>query len=334
MTRTQKLGLCTWLPDDPVCLAEVNDNFSRLDENGGRSLALAEASMINLGGLMAAQARAGGHAAYAQNMQIDAFQDGSQLAGYDGVYLGGKQVDLLSAGLESGVVSSSTGASGSAYNASNIQRQVTTLQGWAKLFDFRPPAYGTITRLVLKTASTSTTSVPAHVKLSLWDADTDTILAQTGTGTITRASGEDNSVGFSIELQVDPNRHYAAKVWIEDMPSSTLVFLTLTFTVTPTVKSSGYVTMQQIAVPAGSVRAELLLHTSPAASAAPALAFGTGSFTAMTAGSTAADVLNDGTACTLRRYTLDIPDGTQTAQLRLTLSGSGGSIYDYALIFL
>lgn len=31
MTRTQKLGLCTWLPEDPVCLAEVNDNFSRLD---------------------------------------------------------------------------------------------------------------------------------------------------------------------------------------------------------------------------------------------------------------------------------------------------------------
>ena len=43
MTRTQKLGLCTWLPEDPVCLAEVNDNFTRLDDSGGRALRLAEA---------------------------------------------------------------------------------------------------------------------------------------------------------------------------------------------------------------------------------------------------------------------------------------------------
>ena len=64
MTRTQKLGLCTWLPEDPVCLAEVNDNFTRLDASGGRALRLAEAAMVNLGGLMAAQAHQGGHAAY------------------------------------------------------------------------------------------------------------------------------------------------------------------------------------------------------------------------------------------------------------------------------
>ena len=38
MTRTQKLGLCTWLPEDPVCLAEVNDNFNRLDNSGARAL--------------------------------------------------------------------------------------------------------------------------------------------------------------------------------------------------------------------------------------------------------------------------------------------------------
>lgn len=52
MTRTQKLGLCTWLPEDPVCLAEVNDNFTRLDDSGGRALRLAEAGLVQLGGLM------------------------------------------------------------------------------------------------------------------------------------------------------------------------------------------------------------------------------------------------------------------------------------------
>lgn len=62
MTRTQKLGLCTWLPEDPVCLAEVNDNFSRLDTSGARALRQAEAGLIALGGVMAAQAHQGGHA--------------------------------------------------------------------------------------------------------------------------------------------------------------------------------------------------------------------------------------------------------------------------------
>lgn len=75
MTRTQKLGLCTWLPEDPVCLAEVNDNFSRLDTSGARALRQAEAGLIALGGVMAAQAHQGGHAAYSDSIQADAFSD-------------------------------------------------------------------------------------------------------------------------------------------------------------------------------------------------------------------------------------------------------------------
>ena len=82
MTRTQKLGLCTWLPEDPVCLAEVNDNFSRLDTSGARALRQAEAGLIALGGVMAAQAHQGGHAAYSDSIQADAFSDMEQVADY------------------------------------------------------------------------------------------------------------------------------------------------------------------------------------------------------------------------------------------------------------
>ena len=84
MTRTQKLGLCTWLPEDPVSLAEMNDNFSRLDANGGRSLLLAEAGLLSLGGAMAALAHQGGHAVYAERVQVDAFQDAEQIAANSG----------------------------------------------------------------------------------------------------------------------------------------------------------------------------------------------------------------------------------------------------------
>ena len=104
MTRTQKLGLCTWLPEDPVCLAEVNDNFTRLDASGGRALRLAEAAMVNLGGLMAAQAHAGGHAAYSETISVDAFCDTEYIESYDGVYLRGKKLELLSFGLGNGTV--------------------------------------------------------------------------------------------------------------------------------------------------------------------------------------------------------------------------------------
>ena len=95
MTRTQKLGLCTWLPEDPVCLAEVNDNFSRLDTSGARALRQAEAGLIALGGVMAAQAHQGGHAAYSDSIQADAFSDMEQVADYTGVYFLNQCGELL-----------------------------------------------------------------------------------------------------------------------------------------------------------------------------------------------------------------------------------------------
>ena len=109
MTRTQKLGLCTWLPEDPVCLAEVNDNFTRLDASGGRVAAAGGGwacvhARRRDGGAVAHQ---GGHAAYA-NMQVDAFRDSAQISAYAGVFYRGNCVELLTAGLADGTVKSST----------------------------------------------------------------------------------------------------------------------------------------------------------------------------------------------------------------------------------
>ena len=50
MTRTEHLGLCKWVPEDPVSLEQMNDNFSRLDENGGRSVRLAESGLVTRAG--------------------------------------------------------------------------------------------------------------------------------------------------------------------------------------------------------------------------------------------------------------------------------------------
>ena len=214
MTRTQKLGLCTWLPEDPVCLAEVNDNFTRLDDSGGRALRLAEAGLVQLGGLMAAQAHQGGHAAYA-NMQVDAFRDSAQISAYAGVFYRGNCVELLTAGLADGTVKSSTIGGDGDFNAANITRTVNVTQTWANLFTFHPDAFGTLTNLHLQTANSSSTSQASQVKLSIWDAERDEMILETQMGTISRGSGADQPVDFPVELLLDPNKRYAMKLWVE-----------------------------------------------------------------------------------------------------------------------
>ena len=146
MTRTQKLGLCTWLPEDPVCLAEVNDNFSRLDTSGARALRQAEAGLIALGGVMAAQAHQGGHAAYSDSIQADAFSDMEQVADYTGVYFLNQCGELLTEGVSDGTVFGN--AADNAFNASGISRATQVTQTWVKLFSFYPDAYGTLSTLM------------------------------------------------------------------------------------------------------------------------------------------------------------------------------------------
>ena len=169
MTRTQKLGLCTWLPEDPVCLAEVNDNFNRLDNSGARALRQAEAGLIALGGVMAAQAHQGGHAAYSDSIQADAFSDMEQVADYTGVYFLNQCGELLTEGVSDGTVFGN--AADNAFNASGISRATQVTQTWVKLFSFYPDAYGTLSTLKLQSVAT-TGSTTTAVKLAIWDSAT------------------------------------------------------------------------------------------------------------------------------------------------------------------
>ena len=332
MTRTQKLGLCTWLPEDPVCLAEVNDNFTRLDDSGGRALRLAEAGLVQLGGLMAAQAHQGGHAAYA-NMQVDAFRDSAQISAYAGVFYRGKCVELLTAGLADGTVKSSTIDSGGDFNAANITRSVDVTQTWANLFTFHPDAFGTLTNLHLQTANSSSTSHASQVKLSIWDAERDEMILETQMGTISRGSGADQPVDFPVELLLDPNKRYAMKLWVESAKSASVSMSSLVFSVTPVIYNTGSVTMQETPIPAETTRVELLLHSADTAPEA-SLRFDAGEYSLLHATQIKPDALPGGASCTLRRYTADIPAGAQTAQLKLSLSGNSCKVYDYALVML
>lgn len=334
MTRTQKLGLCTWLPEDPVCLAEVNDNFNRLDSSGGRAMQLAETALVDLGGVMAAQAHQGSHAAYSHSIMADAFFDAAKIASYSGVLYRGKRLELMSAGLEGGTITAGTNvtAGGGAYNAENVVRYIKVTQSWAKIFDFYPDAYGNLTKFVLNSSS-STSSKTTTFKLAICDTEADEMLWQSSLITVEKGSDGNAPTSFAPSFLLDPNHKYAMMIWIDDMPSSSFSFYSMVFTVTPIIYSSGFVTTKEMAIPAGTQRAVLLVHAGAEAPEA-SLRFGSGSYTVLTAEEEAADTLPGGESCTLRRYSLDVPADAQGAQIKLTLPAAGCKIYDYALILL
>lgn len=327
MTRTQKLGLCTWLPEDPVNLAEMNDNFSRLDANGGRSLLLAEAGMRTLGGVMAAVAHQGGHAMYAERVQVDAFQDADQIAENGGVYYRGKKLELLPEGLQSDEVWGSPGttSTNAYYNVTNLTKALKPKQQWNKLFNFYPNAFGKLTKLklVLNTTVSQTTTI----KLAIQDTEAAQDVLTTEFVTI---PADQKNFEFPVDLLLDPNRRYAMCSWLEE-GSTTISMSCIEFTITPLVFTNGSVTMKPMAIPAGTARLELLLHDSGAAASA-SLRFGAGEFVALTQHSAKADKISGGTGATLRLYSVDVPAGAQTAQLKLTLNGAACKVHDYALV--
>lgn len=338
MTRTQKLGLCTWLPEDPVNLAQMNDNFSRLDLAGGRALHLAEAGMLTLGGMLAAQAHTGGLASYTENIMVDAFRDAAQFASYEGLLYRNNRLELLTAGASDGTITFPTTSSGSAsgaFHPSNAIRSTSTRNAWVDLCQFYPDAYGTLTNLTLqtKTSAGTTESTATKVKLSIWDADSGEMLAETDVGTIIHTNSKDQPVNYTLNLLLDPNHRYILKAWISQLVGDSMILSTIAFSVTPVVYSTGTVTMTPMTIPAGTGRSVLLVHATQTVPQI-ALKFGESSFAVLTPSETKPDVIYGSTSCTLYRYAIELPDGAQRAQLRLTLPGSGCKIYDFALIML
>lgn len=331
MTRTEHLGLCKWVPEDPVSLEQMNDNFSRLDENGGRSVRLAESGLVTLGGLLAVQAHNGGRPAFAEGMIVDAFQDTSLMDTYSGGLLFlNKKLQLAPVCPSSATVSFS-GATG--FNGAVISNEIVSEKAWADIFTFRPDGYCVATKLTLKTGSSTSTGTPAHMKLSIWKGSTK--LCETAMGVINHYSDATESAAeYTINQALDPNFTYTMKLWIEDktMYSATLSYVK--FDVTPSSYNTGTATCSGISLPAETKRAEILVHATAAVPTVSVRFASSGSFTTLTVKSIADEVLPGGTACKLRRYAMDVPDGATTAQVRLSVSGSSCIVYDYAMVLL
>ena len=331
MTRTEHLGLCRWVPEDPVSLSEMNDNFSRLDENGGRSLRLAERGLVTLGGALAVQAHNGGRPSFAEGMVVDAFQDTSLMDTYSGglLYLN-RRLELAPVCPASATVSFH-GEKG--FHASVISGEIVSEKVWVDLFTFRPDGYCVATKLTLKTNSSTSTGTPAHMKLSIWNGSTK--LCETAMGVINHYSDATESAAeYTLSQGLDPNNTYTMKLWIEDKTVHSALLSYVKFDVTPSSSTTGTATCSGISLPAGTKRAEILVHATTAAPTVSIRFASSGSFTTLTAKSTADETLPGGTACKLRRYVAQAPAGATRAQVRLSVSGSSCIVYDYAMILL
>ena len=278
--------------------------------------------MIHIGGVMAALAHQGGGAAYAERVQVDAFQNSSQIAEGENIYYREGGVKLLTSGQSGGTVYGSPSASNvNAFHANTLSRNITR-DTRTKLFTFYPDYYGQLTNLTV--TFTNSMSYSMKMKLIIQDTESNQDVMTTELKTFSSTS----TVSFSVSFLLDPNHRYAMYVYAEDRGTT---MSKIDFTITPLVYSSGSVTMQPLTIPAGASRLELLLHDNGTAAAA-ALKFDSGEFATLTQSSAKADKVPGGTAATLRRYSVDVPDGAQAAQLKLTLNGNGSKLYDYALI--
>lgn len=277
--------------------------------------------MIHVGGVMAAVAHQGGGAAYSERVQVDAFQNSSQIAERENIYYRGGVVKLLTAGQSGGVVYGSPSSTNvNAFHAKTLSNRITK-DARTKLCTFYADGFGQLTNLTV--LFTDSMSYSMKMKLIIQDTEANQDVLTTELKTFSSTS----TVSFPVGFRMDPNCRYALYAYAEDRG---VVMSKITFTITPLVYSSGSVTMQPLTIPAGAARLELLLHDNGTAPAA-ALKFDSGAFTDLTQLSVKADKIPGGTAAKLRRYTVDVPDGAQAAQLKLSLSSSC-KIYDYALI--
>lgn len=291
--------------------------------------------MQNLGGLMAAVAHQGGGIAYASNITADAFLNTDQIESKTGVCLGENGAYMVAEGLTGGYVVTSTGSSSytPTFPASNTVRQVGTKQAWTQIFTFTPAAFGTLTNLTLLTSNTSTSSTKAQVKLGLFDANTDELLLETDVKTISRSDSVDVAVSFATDYLLEAGRAYAMKLWFEVLPVNYGIVTYTKLDITAVTYSSGSITAKEVTLPTGAKKAVILLHCGNDYSSV-FLSIDGGDHTAATLDSSTSDRVPGGTACLLKMYHMDIPEGSETLQLKLTLDAVTAVTYDYAMILL
>lgn len=298
MTRTERLQLCRWAPEDFVSLEQVNENFTRLDAAGGSSQDAAATLRYNLA-----------HEA------LQHLHDGCAPV---------RQKNLLTADF-----TKRTGQLGALHQLQNVygtpmlipsvsETFSTTVEDTPVLLEnshilcsFTPSGYGSVSAVTIGNFTGASEQVAVNILEN----------GQVAATSETRAVAKDAGQTFPVSLDIAPDRTYTLQLLRRDAEGYAAISASgaVSVTFTGTVYETGYFATKPLPLGAGGVFELWVYYIGPAPAAAYSL--DGGDYQALTPVETGSGINSDGEACSLLRFL--IPDAAEkTLSLRFTLSSS------------
>ena len=316
MTRTEQLGLYTWVESDPVSLTQMNENFTQLDTVGAQALARANAAGINAAGLLLHSRHAGQDISFAQDVMAADLTRVKDAAAYSQLMFSSAGAHLLASGY--------SGVTENIRNSDGTNISVSSSNSPRKIWTIKPSGFGALS------------SVTVTMTTGAYSSFTDQILLYCG-GTLVAESDEYVKTDINTSQSeftytfdgfvLDPNKTY--DLYFKTTYSTLRHISSATITATPLVYTTGNVISNEIILQAGHTRAAFYAYTSGNAPDVM-VKLGDGSFESVVEKLSKQAVSQTGVSCTARRYEYEFLPGTyESITIKLEMSGADSVVYGF-----
>lgn len=276
---------------------------------------VSESSLINTAGLLLHSHHAGEDVSFAQNVFLGDLTQVADAAQYANIHFSSEGAHILS-----------TGYSGETINLNSANITVSSSTSPKKIFTFHPSGYGDLTSIGIgldsSIAATFTSYLTLHcggqqVAQSAEYVKSDTSSANTFTYT------------FQNTL-LDPNCSY--DVYFHTNYASSRTLSSATITASPRIFDSGWLNSLPVELPGTCERTVVNIYASGTPFTLEYRLNG-GAWDDSIVSSEKQAISQTGAVCTLSRF--DIPlSGSQTLELRISLSSADSRVYGYSAAIL
>ena len=319
MTRTEQLGLYTWVESDPVSLTQMNENFTQLDTVGAQALARANAAGINAAGLLLHSRHAGQDISFAQDVMAADLTRVKDAAAYSQLMFSSAGAHLLASGY--------SGVTENIRNSDGTNISVSSSNSPRKIWTIKPSGFGALS------------SVTVTMTTGAYSSFTDQILLYCG-GTLVAESDEyvktdinTSQAEFTYTFDgfvLDPNKTY--DLYFKTTYSTLRHISSATITATPLIYTSGWLISPVQHLSQGRRQVHLNVYTGGTACTVEYRLDG-GSWNVVDVYRTQAAASQTGAACTLRSYLFSIT-GNADLELRIGLPDADSIVYGYSAAIL
>lgn len=295
MTKTQYLQLNTWVDSDPVEVAQMNENFSILDQKSGYNIICSDAASINTSCLLLQAKRDGKDVSYAQRALLYDLTQLSDIAQHEFVYVT-PTCTKIPVGDFTGVPNK------------YLKKNVSSVNSPLLFYSFQPSSYATFTGISLTfNGAYYDGSCSVEVRCG------GSTLANSNTVTLNDAQ----SVSFPFNIALDPSKTY--DLYFTSSTPIIAVLGDMTITAQPVTPASGTLTTIASAIAADTRRIVLHLHAQGPLPQLQ-LQYNGGTF------QPALTPVSTGSAA-FHRYDVALPTGVQSVAVKLTLSSTDTVLY-------